>query len=60
MATKELINFNLRYEEINDSAWPATNNQAITKEAETRISEFRRRKLGRVALSAMNLDPFAV
>lgn len=59
MATKELINFKSKYEEI-DTAWPANDkDQAITKEAETRITRFQKRKLGQVAMKAMNLSRFA-
>ncbi|MBQ3348244.1 hypothetical protein IJG90_01855 [Candidatus Saccharibacteria bacterium] len=60
MATKELINFKSRYEEINDTAQPANyQNRTITKEAETRINEFRKRKLGQAALGILDLSQLA-
>lgn len=59
MATKEIINFNSHYEDIDDTAWPANPNsnqvnqeQDIDAEVSKKIADFRRRKLGHAARSA--------
>ena len=56
MATKEIINFHSTYEDLDDTAWPATHthNQAI----EAKIRDFQRRqnqKLGKATLKSFNL-----
>lgn len=62
MAIKPNINFNssfkgISYEEIDDTAWPATshNNIKYNQAVEDKIRNFRRRKLGQAAMKLYDL-----
>lgn len=57
MATKEIINFHSHYEDLDDTAWPATRTHN-DKAVEAKIRDFQRRqnqKLGAAALKSFGL-----